>query len=61
MPDLDTPEGLAKIMANKALALRRRFYPQTEANLSDIQDHSFAPDTFMDPLSFRKEALEDKV
>ena len=61
MPDLDTPEGPAKTIADKALVLRRRFYPQTEADLSDIQDHTFAPDTFMDPLSSEKEASKDKV
>lgn len=61
MPPLTTPQGLAVTVTEKALALRQRFYPQTEADLSDIEDLSFTPDTFHNPLESEARATEAEV
>ena len=49
MPSLITAEGTAYTLEEKVEALRQRFYPTVEANLSDITDTSFEDCTF--PLS----------
>jgi hypothetical protein len=41
MPALQTTQGLAYSISEKAEALKARFYPIVEADLSDIQDMSF--------------------
>jgi hypothetical protein len=61
MPPLTTPQGLAVTVTEKALALCQRFYPQTEADLSDIEDLSFTPDTFHNPLESEARATEAEV
>ena len=49
MPPLRTAQGLAHTVQEKATALRERFYPTVEADLSDITDTSFADHSF--PIS----------
>ena len=49
MPPLITAEGTAYTLEEKVEALRQRFYPTIEADLSDIADTSFEDSTF--PLS----------
>ena len=49
MPSLITAEGTAYTLEEKVEALRQRFYPTVEADLSDITDTSFEDGTF--PLS----------
>jgi hypothetical protein len=46
MPTLTTSEGKAVTFQEKAEALRERFYPLVEADLSDIYDTSFSPESF---------------
>ena len=46
MPPLRTQTGLAETFTEKVEALRRRFYPGSQADLSDITDTSFDEDTF---------------
>ena len=46
MPPLRTQTGLAETFTEKVEALCRRFYPGSQADLSDITDTSFDKDTF---------------
>jgi len=46
MPTLTTSEGQAVTFQEKAEALRGRFYPRVEADLSDIHDTSFSLESF---------------
>ena len=44
---LVTPEGnIARTIQGKAEALRARFYPTVEADLSDIKDTTFEDNSF---------------
>jgi hypothetical protein len=61
MPPLTTPQGLAITVTKKALALRQRFYLQTEADLSNIKDLSFTPNIFYNPLESEARATEAEV
>jgi hypothetical protein len=61
MPPLTTLQGLAVTVTEKALALCQRFYPQTEADLSNIEDLSFTLDTFHNPLESEARAIEAEV
>jgi hypothetical protein len=57
IPPLFTKNGLAESKAQKAKALRDRFYPKVEADLSDIEDLSFCPESF--PNTIQVECLTD--
>jgi hypothetical protein len=41
MPALQSTQGLAYSIPEKAKALKTRFYPVVEADLSDVLDTSF--------------------
>jgi hypothetical protein len=45
MPDLRSAIGLATTILDKVTALRTRFYPPVEADLTDIHDATFTDDT----------------
>ena len=49
MPLLCTPQGFTHTVGEEAAALRARFYPTVEADLSDITDTSFTDNTFKSP------------
>lgn len=51
MPPLITDSGTAQTLPDKVQALRRRFYPIVEAELSDITDSTFDDASFQDPLT----------
>jgi hypothetical protein len=46
MPDLTTPTSTAYTIQEKAEALKQRFYPNIEADLSDIRDTSLSNESF---------------
>ena len=47
MPALRTLTGLATTFEEKVLALSQRFYPDSTADLSDIEDSTFEDNTFL--------------
>ena len=47
MPALVTQGTTAHTITEKAEVLRARFYPNVEANLSNIQDTSFTKESFL--------------
>jgi hypothetical protein len=61
MPALQTTHGLAHTITEKAEALKARFYPTVEADLSDIQDTSFQDSSFQDSLEVPRLATADEV
>jgi hypothetical protein len=61
MPALQTTHGLAHTITEKAEALKARFYPIVEADLSDIQDTSFQDSSFQDSLEVPRLATADEV
>jgi hypothetical protein len=50
MPDLKSRNRFVTIIPDKVAALRTRFYPAVEADLTDIRDVIFADDTCQDAL-----------
>ena len=61
MPALQSTHGLAYSISEKAEALKARFYPVVEANLSDIQDMSFQDSSFRGSLEVPRLATADEV
>ena len=51
MPALKTPTGKAESIPEKAQALFTQFYPKVVADLSDINDTTFADHTLDNPLT----------
>lgn len=47
MPDLITDTGTARSIPEKADALRTKFYPEVQADITDIQDTTFQDNTFI--------------
>src|SRR5271165_7029973 len=61
MPPLRTDEGIAESTQDKATALRKRFYPTTSANLTDITDPLFIQDSLFSPLPVEKGVTAEEV
>ena len=61
MPALHTAQGLAYSIPEKAEALKARFYPTTEVDLSNIYDILFQDSSFQDSLEVPKLAISEKV
>jgi len=61
MPALHTAQGLAYLIPKKAEALKARFYPTTEVDLSDIYDTLFQDSFFQDSLEVPKLAISEEV
>ena len=61
MPTLQSSQGLAYSVTEKAEALKARFYPIVEADLSDIQDTSFQDSTFRNSLEITRLATAEEV
>ena len=61
MPALQSSQGLAYSVTEKAEALKARFYPIVEADLSDIQDTSFQDSTFRNSLEITRLATAEEV
>jgi hypothetical protein len=61
MPALQSTKGLAYSIPEKAEALKARFYPIVEADLSDILDTSFQDSTFQNSLEIPIIATADEV
>ena len=61
MPALQTTQGLAYTVREKAEALKARFYPMVEADLSDIQDTLFQDNSFQDSLEIPRLATAEEV
>jgi hypothetical protein len=61
IPPLHTSTGIATTRAEKEEALRNRFFPESEADLSDIQDTTFADHTFTNSLSLPQAASEEEI
>lgn len=61
MPVLHTTEGLASSRDEKEQALRKKFFPSIEADLTDIHERTFQENTFANPLDSPQEATEDEV
>jgi hypothetical protein len=61
MPALQASQGLAYSVPEKAEALKARFYPVVEADLSDVLDTSFQDDTFQNSLEIPRLATAEEV
>jgi hypothetical protein len=61
MPPLVTAGGTACTLEEKVEALRQRFYPTVEADLSDIADTSFADSSFHNPLEIQKKVDPQEI
>lgn len=63
MPALVTPQGnAARTISEKPEALRERFYPIVEADLSDIDDTSFSEGSFsQNPIEVSQKATREEV
>jgi hypothetical protein len=59
MPHLQWSQGLAENTKTKAEALSERFYPESQANLADIEDHSL-PDSSVE-LAMSQDVDEDDI
>jgi len=62
MPALVTQSTIAHTITEKAEVLRARFYPNVEADLSDIQDTSFSRESFLlESIQINQEATREEV
>ena len=61
IPALQTTQGPAHSISEKAEALKARFYPIVEADLSDIQDTSFQDNSFQGSLDIPRLATAEEV
>lgn len=61
MPDLNTSTGTAKTTSEKVEALRIKFYPEVQADITDIQDTSFKDDTFLETYSVDQEVSHQEI
>jgi hypothetical protein len=63
MPALVTPQGsIASTIQEKAEALRARFYPIVEADLSDIKEREFVDSSFpQSPIQISQQATQEEV
>jgi hypothetical protein len=61
MPPLQTDSRITCTIPEKAEALQARFYPQVEAELSDITNSTFAESTFTNALELEIEVTLDKA
>jgi hypothetical protein len=62
MPALTTPTSTAYTIQEKAEALKQRFYPNIEADLSDIRDTSLSNESFpLDTLEIDNAATKKEV
>ena len=61
MPPLVIAGGTACTLEEKVEALRQRFYPTVEADLSDIADTSFADSSFHNPLEIQKKVDPQEI
>src|SRR6187402_3869362 len=61
MPPLQSTQGLVYAITEKTEALKARFYPIVEADLSDISDTSFQENSFQESIEVPKLATADEV
>ena len=62
MPALVTQSTIAHTITEKAEVLQARFYPNVEADLSDIQDTSFSRESFpLESIQINQEATREEV
>ena len=61
MPPLATDSGIATSLPDKVQALRQRFYPIVEADLTDVTDTRFEDSSFLDPLTISQVADSQEV
>jgi hypothetical protein len=61
IPPLQTSQGIARSREAKEAALRNRFFPKLEVDLSDIDNTTFVDQTFTNSLELSRTATKEEV
>jgi len=61
MPDLQFSLGTARTIPEKVEALKERFYPEVQADLSDINETTFNDDSFLETLEIQERVEPEEI